>query len=89
MKYPVCCHTDNGVDYSITAPDVSGCFGAGESTDAALAAIEEALHAHFELLAEDKEPIPQAGHINEYKDNPDCKDGHWDFVDFLINPLYG
>lgn len=89
MKYPVCCHTDNGVDYSITVPDVPGCFGAGETIDAALADIEQAMHAHFELLAEAKEPIPQAGHINEYKDNPDYKDGHWAFVDIDSTPYMG
>lgn len=89
MKYPVCCHTDDGVSYSVTVPDVPGCFGAGDTLDEALADVESAIHAHFELLAEDQEPIPQAGSIAHHKGNADYADGIWAFIEIDPTPYMG
>lgn len=89
MKYPVCCHTDDGIEYSVTVPDVPGCYGAGDTLDDALSDIESALHAHFELLAEDQEPIPQATSIAAHKDNADYADGIWAVVDIDPTPYMG
>ncbi len=42
MKYPVVLHTDDGIRYSVTVPDMPdmpdmpGCFSAGETLDEAL-----------------------------------------------------
>lgn len=89
MKYPVCCHSDDGTSFSITVPDVPGCFGAGDTVDDALADVESAIHAHFELLAEDQQPIPQAGHIFDHKNNPDYADGVWALVEIDPTPYMG
>lgn len=36
MRYPVVLHTDDGVRFAVTVPDLAGCFSAGDSFEAAL-----------------------------------------------------
>ena len=89
MRYPICLHSDDGIKYSGSVPDVPGCYGAGDTLDEALADIESALHAHFELLAEDGDAIPEAGAIADHQNNPDFAGGVWGFVDVDITPYLG
>ena len=89
MKFPICFHTDDGKNYSGLVPDISGCYGAGDSLDAALADIEQAIHAHLELLAEDGETIPEASQLQDLVKNPDYAEGTWMVVDIDITPYLG
>lgn len=89
MKYPIVLHTDNGVSYGVTVPDVPGCFSAGDTLDEALEMAEEAIFSHLELLLEDGEDIPTASSISAHKDNPDYTDGVWAVVNIDITPLLG
>ena len=89
MKYPVVLHTDDDMSYSVTVPDVPGCFSAGDSFDEALDMVAEAIFGHLEILLEDGEDIPKASPIAFHKDNPDYADGVWAVVDVDINPLLG
>lgn len=36
MRFPVVLHTDDGVRYGVTVPDLPGCFSSGDTFDAAL-----------------------------------------------------
>ncbi len=89
MKYPIVLHTDNGVSYGVTVPDVPGCFSAGDTFDEALEMAEEAIFSHLELLLEDGEDIPIASPISVHKDNPDYADGVWAVANIDITPLLG
>jgi len=89
MKYPVVLHTDNGVSYGVTVPDILGCFSAGDTFDEALDMAEEAIFSHLELLLEDGEDIPTANPVSVHKDDPDYRDGVWAVVDVDITPLLG
>jgi predicted RNase H-like HicB family nuclease len=89
MRYPIVLHTDNGVSYGVTVPDVPGCFSAGDTFDEALEMAEEAIFSHLELLLEDGEDIPTACPISVHKDNPDYADGVWAVVNIDITPLLG
>jgi predicted RNase H-like HicB family nuclease len=89
MKYPIVLHTDNGVSYGVTVPDVPGCFSAGDTFDEALEMAEEAIFSHLELLLEDGEDIPTACSISVHKNNPDYADGVWAVVNVDITPLLG
>lgn len=89
MKYPIVLHTDNGVSYGVTVPDVPGCFSAGDTFDEALEMAEEAIFSHLELLLEDGEDIPTASPIATHKENPDFADGVWAVVNIDITPLLG
>ena len=89
MKYPIVLHTDNGVHYGVTVPDVAGCFTAGENHDDALDMANEAIFLHLESLLEEGEDIPKANTITFHKNNPDYDDGIWAIVDVDITPLLG
>ncbi|WOD07389.1 type II toxin-antitoxin system HicB family antitoxin [Marinomonas sp. GJ51-6] len=89
MKYPVVLHTDDGVNYGVTVPDVAGCFTAGKNHDEALDMAVEAIFLHLESLLEEGEDIPKANTITFHKYNPDYNDGIWAIVDVDITPLLG
>jgi predicted RNase H-like HicB family nuclease len=89
MKYPIVLHTDDGVHYGVTVPDVAGCFTAGENHDDALDMASEAIFLHLESLLEEGEDIPKANTITFHKNNPDYDDGIWAIVDVDITPLLG
>ncbi|WP_017839830.1 type II toxin-antitoxin system HicB family antitoxin [Methylotuvimicrobium buryatense] len=53
MRFSVVLHTDDGVRYGVTVPDLPGCFSAGDTLDDALASVAEAIDCHIETLIED------------------------------------
>jgi predicted RNase H-like HicB family nuclease len=89
MKYPIVLHTDNDISYSVTVPDIEGCFSAGDNLDEAMEMANEAIFLHLELLIEDGEDIPKSSSITYHKENPDFADGIWAVVDVDITPLLG
>ena len=44
MRFALALHTDDGVKYGVTVPDLPGCFSAGDSFDEALGS-EQAIAA--------------------------------------------
>ena len=52
--------------YSAHCPDVPGCAAVGETVEATVADMREALEFHFEGMAEDSDPIPRAGGAASY-----------------------
>ncbi|MCK0164348.1 type II toxin-antitoxin system HicB family antitoxin [Marinobacter sp. S6332] len=89
MRFPVALHTDDGENYSVTVPDIAGCFSAGASEDEALDNAREAILGHFELLAEFGEEIPAANSIAEHRENPDFEGSVWGFVEIDVTPFLG
>ncbi len=85
MQFPVVLHTDDGVSYGVTVPDVPGCFSAGDTFDHALASVKEALIGHIEILVEDGEPVPVATGVQTHKDNPDYEGGTWAYVNIDLS----
>ena len=53
MRFPVVLHTDDGVRYGVTVPDLPGCFSAGDTFDEALDSVREAIELHLEGLIEE------------------------------------
>lgn len=89
MKFAVVLHTDDGVNYGVTVPDIPGCFSAGESVEEALESIVEAIDGHLELLVESGEPLPEHRAIKELKEIEDYAGGFWAIVDVDITPYLG
>jgi predicted RNase H-like HicB family nuclease len=57
-RYPVVIEpTSTG--YSAFSPDVSGCAAVGDTEEETLRNFQEALAAHFEVMREIGEPIPE------------------------------
>ncbi|MBH3398297.1 type II toxin-antitoxin system HicB family antitoxin [Pseudomonas fluorescens] len=89
MKFPVVIHKDADSDFSVTVPDVPGCFSAGTTFSEALENVHEALALHLEGLVADDEALPQAQEVDAHLDNPDYADGVWAVVDFDLTPYLG
>lgn len=82
LKIPVVLHTDDGIHFGVTVPDVAGCFSAGDSFDDALENVHEALVLHFESMRIDGDSLPCINSIEHHKNNPDYHDGVWAYVNF-------
>ncbi|PAV26509.1 hypothetical protein CF392_05625 [Tamilnaduibacter salinus] len=89
MKYPLALHTDDGVAYGVTVPDLPGCFSAGGTLDEAVDNAVEAIEGHLECLAEDGDSIPEAKTIAEHRQNPDFADAVWAVASIDITPFLG
>ncbi|GFM83459.1 HicB family protein [Pseudomonas cichorii] len=89
MKFPVVIHKDADSDFSVTVPDVPGCFSAGTSFSQALENVHEALALHLEGLVADDEALPRAQEVDAHLGNPDYADGIWALVDFDLTPYLG
>lgn len=81
MRFPVVLHTDDGVRFGVTVPDLPGCFSSGETFDEALDCVREAIDLHLEGMTEDGEDIPAPESIVHHRANPDFADGIWAMVD--------
>jgi predicted RNase H-like HicB family nuclease len=89
MRFPVVLHSDDGVRFGVTVPDLPGCFSAGDSFDEALDAVLEAIDLHLEGLTEDGQEIPIPGSIAEHRTHPDFADGVWALVDVDVSRFEG
>ena len=89
MKFPVVMHKGADSDYSVTVPDVPGCFSAGTTFSEALDNVREALALHLEGLVADEERLPQAREVDVHLENPDFAGGVWAVIDFDLTPYLG
>lgn len=89
MRFPVVLHTDDGVRFGVTVPDLPGCFSAGDTVDDALASAIEAIDLHLEGLTEDGGEIPVPRPIAAHRANPDFADGVWAVMDVDVSRFDG
>src|SRR3989338_4900063 len=75
MRFPVVLHTDDGVRYGVTVPDLPGCFSAGDTFDDALDSVVEAIDLHLEGLTEEGDdiPVPPPTHHPHNQDSADVR----------------
>ena len=81
MRFPVVLHTNDGVRYGVTVPDLPGCFSAGNTLDEALDSVGEAIDLHLEGLTEDGADIPALQAIAAHQTNPEYAGGTWALVE--------
>ncbi len=89
MRYPVVIHKDAQSDYGVTAPDLPGCFSAGETMDEALTNAVEAIECHLEGLMLDGEPLPTPTSVERHQGNPMYFGGIWALVEVDLTKLSG
>ncbi|QNM95127.1 type II toxin-antitoxin system HicB family antitoxin [Chitinimonas koreensis] len=89
MRFPVVLHTDDGVRYGVTVPDLPGCFSAGDTFDEALDSVAEAIDLHLEGLVEEGSEVPVAGAIAEHRANPEYAAGVWAVVEVDVTRFDG
>jgi len=82
-------HSDDGIRYGVTVPDLPGCFSAGDTFDEALESVKEAIDLHAEGLAEEDIDLPAAHPIAEHQANPEYANGVWAVVDVDLSRYQG
>ena len=87
MKYSIVIHKDQDSDYSVSIPDLPGCYSAGSTIEEAINMAQEAAECHIEGMLLDLEPIPTPSDIEVHRDKTECKDGIWALVDVDISKL--
>ena len=87
MHYPVVIHKDRQSDYGVTVPDLPGCFSAGETMEAALSNVVEAIECHLEGLLFDGESIPEASPVETHQQHTDFAGGTWALVNIDLSRL--
>ncbi|HTQ99453.1 MAG TPA: type II toxin-antitoxin system HicB family antitoxin [Candidatus Acidoferrum sp.] len=90
MQYPVAIEWgDDNVATGIVIPDIPGTHTAGDSVEAAYAAVVEIAHIQLEaLLALDKE-LPLPSRIEKLKGLPEFAGYGWGIVEIDITPYLG
>jgi predicted RNase H-like HicB family nuclease len=88
MRFSVVLHTDDGVRFGVTVPDLPGCFSSGDTFDEALDFALEAIDLHLEGIIEDGGEIPLLKTIAEHRANPDFADGVWAIVDVPVERYF-
>lgn len=85
MRFPVVLHSDDGVRFGVTVPDLPGCFSAGDTFDEALDSVVEAIDLHLEGLTEDGQDTPTPRPIIEHRTHSDFADGVWAVVEVDVS----
>jgi predicted RNase H-like HicB family nuclease len=89
MRFPVVLHTDDGVRFGVTVPDLPGCFSSGDTFDAAIDSVAEAIDLHLEGMIEDGGELPVPKAIAEHRANADFADGVWAAVEVNVSRFDG
>uniref|UniRef100_I2PX35 HicB-like antitoxin of toxin-antitoxin system domain-containing protein n=1 Tax=Desulfovibrio sp. U5L TaxID=596152 RepID=I2PX35_9BACT len=82
-RYPAILHTDDGIGYGVTIPDLPGCFTTGDTLDEALASVQEAVEA----CLFDAEEAPQARPATEVLGTAEAEGGVLAFVEVDLSFL--
>jgi predicted RNase H-like HicB family nuclease len=89
MRFALALHSDDGKAYSVTVPDLPGCFSAGDTLDEAITLAREAVDAHCELLAEEGADMPAPRPLAEHQRNRDLAGAVWALVDVPVERYFG
>lgn len=89
MRFPIVVHKDETSEYGVTAPDLPGCFSAGDSLDDAIESAHEAIRCHLEGLLMDGEMLPELAPLGTHRANKAYKGGVWAVVEIDISKLSG
>lgn len=89
MRFPVVLHSDDGIRFGVTVPDLPGCFSAGDTFDEALDSVLEAIDLHLEGLTDNGADIPVPRPVAEHRQNPDFAGGVWAVVEVNVSRFEG
>jgi predicted RNase H-like HicB family nuclease len=75
--------------FGVVVPDLPGCFSAGDTVEEAFDNAREAIKAHCEILAEDKNDLPEAKAMSEWQKDPEFAGWTWGIVDVPVEKFFG
>ena len=78
MRYPIAIEPgDDTHAWGVVAPDLPGCFSAGDTLDEAIANASEAITLWIETVLDDGGDIPKPGSVSAHRENPDFAGWIW------------
>ena len=81
MRYPIAIELgDETRAYGVAAPDLPGCFSAGDTLDEAIDNAKEAIELWLETVIDDGASIPEPGTIAQHQANPEYAGWLWAVV---------
>ena len=83
MLFPVVIHKDQDSDFSVTIPDMPGCFTAGKTIEEAASNIQDAAECHYSGESQ----LPVASALERWIDDPDYAGGTWLLVNVDLSRL--
>ena len=67
--------------WGVVAPDLPGCFSAGDTLDEAIANASEAITLWIETVLDDGGDIPKPGSVSVHRENPEFAGWIWALVE--------
>ena len=83
MLFPVVIHKEPTSDYSVTIPDMPGCFTAGKTLEDAVLHIQDAAECHYS----GESVLPIASPLERWLNDPDYEGGTWLLVDVDLSRI--
>ena len=85
LRYPIAIEPgDESTAFGVVAPDLPGCFSAGDTLDEALAGVEEAAAAWIDATLDAGGVIPPPSNLETVRRNPDF--AGWAFGVVTLDP---
>ena len=82
MRYPIAIEPgDDTHAWGVVAPDLPGCFSAGDTLDEAIANASEAIKLWIETVLDDGGDIPKPGSVSVHRENPEFAGWIWALVE--------
>ena len=82
MRYPIAIEPgDDTHAWGVVAPDLPGCFSAGDTLDEAIANASEAITLWIETVVDDGGDIPKPGSVSVHRENPEFAGWIWALVE--------
>ena len=83
ILFPVVVHKDPESDYSVTIPDMPGCFTAGKNIEEAVSNVQDAAECHYTGEAE----LPISSNLERWLNDPDYAGGTWLLVNVDLSRI--
>ena len=88
MRYPIAIEPgDDDHAFGVVAPDLPGCFSAGDTLDEAIDNAKEAIELWLETVIDDGGAVPQPKTIGEHQANPEFSGWVWAVVSIDLAAL--
>ena len=89
MRFVLALHTDDGIRYGVTVPDLPVCFSAGDTFDEAVERAYEAIDTHVEQLIQQGDELPPMRSLAEHQANADLAGAVWVVIDAPVERYFG
>ena len=89
MLFALVIHQEGDSAYGVTAPDMPGCFSAGDTLEEALENTKEAIDMHMEEVIEGNEAVPTPSPMEAIVNDPENQGATFFMIDVDMSKYLG